>query len=210
MPPILSADKIRYPHQRLIPDSAFVDLKNEPIDFVAYEPPNVDLHNEQLKRQADQLAEYLRNRQKELDHREAQMNAEIAHLESDVRKTRLWLVEREAELEERQKDLSCKEKIILERLERLASADAALKRKAETETGLDNVSAHLAAENKRLAHQLATLEEVRCQWENQPRQLGGSFMGATVRKPRNWQRQSSVRTGQEAKTRPAPSRETFP
>ena len=46
-------------------------------------PP--DLADEQLRRQAEQLAEYLRGRQRELDHRESQLNAQSAQLESDAR-----------------------------------------------------------------------------------------------------------------------------
>ncbi len=51
--------------------------------------------------QAGQLAGYLRRRQKELDHRESQVNARQAGLERDMRAARLWLKEREAELADR-------------------------------------------------------------------------------------------------------------
>jgi chromosome segregation ATPase len=52
---------------------------------------------EQLRLQADQLAAHLRARQKELDHREAELNSLAARLESDARAARLWLSERETE-----------------------------------------------------------------------------------------------------------------
>ena len=53
-----------------------------------------------LRTQASQLAEHLRARQKELDHREAEINSRAAQLERDARAARLWLDERTAELEE--------------------------------------------------------------------------------------------------------------
>ncbi|MGA2031662.1 MAG: hypothetical protein ABSG68_05360 [Thermoguttaceae bacterium] len=56
---------------------------------------------EQIETQAAQLAEILRARQQELDHREAQVNARDAQLDSEERAARLWLSQRLAELEER-------------------------------------------------------------------------------------------------------------
>jgi chromosome segregation ATPase len=90
-----------------------------------------DLAEEQLRRQAEQLAEYLRARQRELDHREAQLNAQLAQLESDVRTARIWLGEREAEIQEREQSRVALEEEFRKRLARLASADAALERQKE-------------------------------------------------------------------------------
>jgi hypothetical protein len=150
-----------------IADSANADMvENEPV-LTPGNISNDDLASQQLQRQAKQLGQYLRDRQKELDHREAQLNAEIAHLESDLRNARMCLSEREAEHEQRCQELEVREKEILERLERLAAADAALKRQAESETDLSGLSAHLSIENKRLAQQVVTLKEERCQWETQ-------------------------------------------
>jgi chromosome segregation ATPase len=53
-----------------------------------------------VRTQASQLAEHLRARQEELDHREAALNARAAQLDRDARVARLWLDERMAELEE--------------------------------------------------------------------------------------------------------------
>jgi chromosome segregation ATPase len=61
------------------------------------EAPASDL----LKLQAEQIAAHLRLRQKELDHREAELNSLTARLESDARSARLWLSERETELASR-------------------------------------------------------------------------------------------------------------
>ena len=56
--------------------------------------PDPDAINRQVEVQAMQLAEHLRGRQQELDHREAELNARAAKLESDSRSVRLWLEER--------------------------------------------------------------------------------------------------------------------
>ena len=68
---------------------------------VATAQPGAGEAAEQLRTQAAQLAELLRARQKDLDHREAQLNAQAATLDRDERAARLWLSERMAELEER-------------------------------------------------------------------------------------------------------------
>jgi hypothetical protein len=64
-------------------------------------PATPEAEAEQWRTQANQLAEHLRARQKDLDHREAELNARSAQLESDLRCARLWLSERIAELQER-------------------------------------------------------------------------------------------------------------
>jgi chromosome segregation ATPase len=74
--------------------------------------PGQDLHV-----QAVQLAEYLRRRQKSLDHRESQLHAQIAQLEGEARATRMSFNERVAELEEKERALEA-------RLADLTAADA--------------------------------------------------------------------------------------
>ena len=70
--------------------------------------------------QANQLAEHLRGRQKELDHREAELNARSAQLETDLRCARLWLSERIAELQERPAEPSAEQLAREESLRRTA------------------------------------------------------------------------------------------
>jgi hypothetical protein len=53
---------------------------------------------EQIGLQTAQLATHFRNRQQELDHREAELNSRIARLESDARAARLWLDQHEADM----------------------------------------------------------------------------------------------------------------
>jgi hypothetical protein len=59
-----------------------------------------------LRTQAVQLAEYLRTRQRDLDHREAQLNAQSAQIESGQRSARLWVSQRETEVEAQQQAMA--------------------------------------------------------------------------------------------------------
>jgi hypothetical protein len=61
---------------------------------------------EQVQSQAAQLAAHLCKQQSTLDHREAEVNARAAAVESQVRTARLWLVEKLEELAERTAELS--------------------------------------------------------------------------------------------------------
>ncbi|MGA2061889.1 MAG: hypothetical protein ABSG67_15495 [Thermoguttaceae bacterium] len=142
-------------------DSDVADsAENVPV-HAAEEFPKDDITSEQLQRQAEQLAHFLRDRQRELDHREAHLNAEIAQLETDLRKERLCFSEREAEQELRRQELDNREKEILERLERLAAADAALKRKTGAEAELAARSAGQTLENAQSARQAWNLNDQR-------------------------------------------------
>jgi septal ring factor EnvC (AmiA/AmiB activator) len=137
-----------------------------------------DLESEQLKRQAGQLAGYLRSRQDELDHREAQLNAELAQLETELRKARLCICEREAELEQRRWEMDQREKEILERLDRLAAADASLTREVAANAEIVGRSAAIIEENKLLSRQISALEEKirQCNAETDPADIGSPLM----------------------------------
>ena len=134
--------------------------ENSPVQ-AGTEIPNGDLDGERLEKQAEQLAHFLRDRQRELDHREAQLNAEIAQLETDLRRQRMCLSEREADLDQRRRQLDMRENEILERLERLAAADTALKRKAEAETELAATAGARPLEEAQLARQPAEQNDKR-------------------------------------------------
>ena len=58
---------------------------------IAAGPRDAQSPAQQLRTQAAQLADYLRQRQRQLDHRQAQMHAQIAQLESDARAARMSL-----------------------------------------------------------------------------------------------------------------------
>ncbi len=79
----------------------------EPTDemIAAVTGENLELRREQLQLQVAQLAGHLRERLREVDRREATVNARIAQLESDLRSARLWLRERELAFQERETEL---------------------------------------------------------------------------------------------------------
>jgi chromosome segregation ATPase len=72
--------------------------------------------DEQLRLEAAQLAAYFRGRQKELDHREAELNSRMARLESEERAARLGTGQRQSDLPESQQDLE--RRLAAETLER--------------------------------------------------------------------------------------------
>ncbi|HMC10195.1 MAG TPA: hypothetical protein VKH44_02850, partial [Pirellulaceae bacterium] len=66
---------------------------------------SLDSRREQLQLQVGQLAGHLRERLREVDRREATLNARVAQLESDLRSSRLWLRERELSFQDREIEL---------------------------------------------------------------------------------------------------------
>ena len=76
----------------------------------ASQPPSFGLplaeSFEQMQSQAAQLAAQLRKQQATIDHREAEVNARAAAVESQVRTARLWLLEKLEELAQRKAELS--------------------------------------------------------------------------------------------------------
>lgn len=86
---------------------------------------------EQIRLQADQLAAHLRSRQKELDHREAELNSRIARWESESRAARLWLDERDADVASRDDESARQQQEVEKRLARLAAAEAVLEKRGQ-------------------------------------------------------------------------------
>ncbi|MCI0362084.1 MAG: hypothetical protein L0211_26685 [Planctomycetaceae bacterium] len=81
-------------------------IEEPPADLVAAVTGQSEVaRREQLELQSDQLSEHLRERLREVDRREAQLNARVAQLESDLRTSRVWLREQEHEFAEREADL---------------------------------------------------------------------------------------------------------
>jgi hypothetical protein len=116
---------------------------------------------EPIQAQAAQLAGHLRARQKDLDHREAQLNARVAQLERDVRTARLWLGEREADLERRDQELTGREHQLDEQLGRLLASDA-----QATQCPTDGEPKSPA---ERVAQWAAAQKRARQQWETERR-----------------------------------------
>ncbi|MCA9271341.1 MAG: hypothetical protein KDA41_22815 [Planctomycetales bacterium] len=97
---------------------------------------------EQLQRQAGQLADVLRRRVRELDHRESQLNAQMAQFESQSRAARLLLQDRILELDRQQAECETRLRDALERQHRAESE--AVGRSGRTAVELDRISAALA------------------------------------------------------------------
>ena len=95
---------------------------------------------QQLRSQAMQLAAYLRGRQRELDHREAQVNARAAELESEARAARLWFREREAEFRQHREALQQQQREAEQTVERRAA------RKDRRHARLRELAAKLSAQ----------------------------------------------------------------
>jgi len=140
---------------------------------------------EQIRLQADQLAAHLRSRQKELDHREAEMNARIAKLESEARAVRLWLDERENDLASRgeelarhQQELLVQQREVERRLARLAAAETAQQKRFSASTAQPEqkeesarVAAALAVRKKQLDEAEARLAEAQTEAQHLGEQL---------------------------------------
>jgi hypothetical protein len=136
-------------------------------------PP--DQADEQLRRQAEQLAEYLRARQRELDHRESQLNAQAAQLESDARTARIWLGEREAELQDREREQNALESLWRRRLDRLAAAEAAMERRAAEDRSLEESK---QAGNPGVEQEIKRgLREISETWQAQAEELAAQAVG---------------------------------
>ncbi|MEQ8788213.1 MAG: hypothetical protein RIC55_18030 [Pirellulaceae bacterium] len=81
---------------------------------------------ESIRLHAEQLAEHLRNKQRELDRREAETNARIAQLENELRASRLWLREKVQQHNEQQQQLEVLRRQLKEESQRAEeSANAA-------------------------------------------------------------------------------------
>jgi len=64
---------------------------------------------QQLETQAQQLADHLQARQERLDRREAEIHAQLALVEREMRGARLWAEEQEADLKRREEQLAARE-----------------------------------------------------------------------------------------------------
>jgi hypothetical protein len=70
----------------------------------------------QFRTQAQQLAGHLEARQRELDHREAELHTQLARHEAAARSARLWFQEQHRKLTQRQSEWERREKEISDRL----------------------------------------------------------------------------------------------
>jgi hypothetical protein len=136
----------------------------------------IDATPERVRLQADQLAGHLRNRQKELDHREAELNSQAARLESDARTARLWLSEREADLASRSELLAKREQEVEKQTLALGATEADRQTlvsasTAEKEEQLRRAAEALALQKKRLDEAESRLAEVQAETERSQKQF---------------------------------------
>jgi hypothetical protein len=178
--PVESAQRVS-PRRSRIDGPHPVDSQPPPSDLAdgapalslleAIEPPSDDLiaavtgqseaaRREQLDLQANQLAEHLRERLRDVDHREAQLNARVAQLESDLRAGRVWLREQEHEFAEREAELRRQLEDAQVRGEPGAVA-------AEATVDLDGVRAELTERGEALALKENELREQRFEFQRQ-------------------------------------------
>ncbi len=131
---------------------------NEEIPISEHEEQDVErgvgLSPERIRRHARQIAAVLRRRQEQLDHREAQLNAQRAQLENDIRVLRLLWQERHAEWEEKRQLLAEREAALAERRAELGEREEALSQReqflAQWEEALRQREANLAKEEQAL------------------------------------------------------------
>lgn len=101
-----ASDNVRIdaPHMLVKPNAPPESEAPQP-DPVLMQPSQSDIASplaQQVRAHAAQLAEHLEARRRELDRREADLNARWAALEAEARNTRLALAQRRAELEDRE------------------------------------------------------------------------------------------------------------
>jgi epidermal growth factor receptor substrate 15 len=77
----------------------------------------------QLHVQADQLATYLLDRQRDVDGRESQLNVRVAQLENELRSARLWVREQEHEFSEKELGLQQRVSDLESRLQALSASE---------------------------------------------------------------------------------------
>jgi chromosome segregation ATPase len=106
-PPHVPAADVQPSSQAVVDQSANLLEEEQPTEALisAVLGENVAAEREQLQLQVSQLAAHLRERLRELDRREATVNARAGQLEADLRASRIWLQERELGFQEREREL---------------------------------------------------------------------------------------------------------
>jgi hypothetical protein len=130
---------------------------------------------EQLQTQALQLGTLLRSKQRELDRREALMNARDAKLDNELRMARLWVRERDEDVREREHDFAERVKQLEEKTAQVASVEVSHERdrgSQQVQLALRDQACNLRFEQleqreQRLAAELEALETARTRLEQQ-------------------------------------------
>ncbi len=141
-----------------------------------------DFPDDPILAQAAELAEHLRNKQRDLDRRESQLNARSFQLENEMRTSRLWFSERQAELSDRERELAERAACVEQQAASLAAAEVSTQKEwtesqnklAKWEEELDGQRLQLEQEGEALAEQRrqfaadsASLEQRQRQFEEE-------------------------------------------
>ena len=134
----------------------------------------LESRREQLQLQVSQLAGHLRQRLREVDRREAAVNARASQLEADLRANRLWLRERENEFQQREQELQRQIEELEERCARDRSPDGdsgvvgnALRGVPQAGDGVDDRQPDLAEREHQIQLKEADLRERRFDHDRQ-------------------------------------------
>jgi hypothetical protein len=163
----------------------FVEANHSP-DMLEVEEPtaemiasvageNLEIRREQLQLQVAQLAGHLRERLREVDRREATLNARVAQLESDLRTASIWLRERELAFQERENELKRQIEDLQERStepiveteSKFVDREARLAEIAERERELILKEDDLRERRFDFDHQVAALRHAQQVWQQQ-------------------------------------------
>lgn len=128
---------------------------------------------EQLDHQTGQLADQLQQQLREIEHREAQLNARAAELDNEFRRARLWTQEKLAEIREREESITAAETASLSRQSESASVaenDAAPSSEAP-DAQLSNRLESLARRDRELQDREAALAPREAQLVSKEAQL---------------------------------------
>jgi len=125
---------------------------------------------QQVQTQAAQLAERLQLQQKELDQREAELNARLAAVENQVRSARLWAEQQHEALNDREAQVATQEQLVGQRLAELGIVvdDHSI---TAVESALVERASELARREAQVAADHAALDQTRKQFEQQATQL---------------------------------------
>ncbi|HTN76047.1 MAG TPA: hypothetical protein VL096_12400 [Pirellulaceae bacterium] len=154
---------------------------------------------EQLHAQALQLADHLRTKQREIDRREALLNAREAKLENELRHARLWVREREQETQEREQQFQLRLQELNAKSSQLASVEISVDHDLTTqqaqfalrEQALAQREEKLSAEQQRLDNQRSALRTAEARLEQQRAKLAADQQRAR-QKHDAWQAEAAV------------------
>ena len=157
------------------PAAAVEHAADDVPDAVRADEFTSEFTSEQLQMQAQQLAEFLRAKQRELEQREVEMNRRVAQLEHESRKARLLLRERDEEFAQREIEYEQRIAELERRAAEMAAAEFAVNRDgAASQQQLAQISAELqlqrtdlAEKEQRLAAEAAALAAAQSRFEEE-------------------------------------------